>query len=98
MAKKAQQITASDGTQLYWQAWEPDEEIQATVCFVHGLGEHSGRYAHVAEAFVAPVGGPRDSSMPVTGLSSKSANARNVTSPPGGQRLMGAASPSMASA
>ena len=53
MAKKAQQITASDGTQLYWQAWEPDEEITATVCSVHGLGEHSGRYDHVAEAFAA---------------------------------------------
>jgi alpha-beta hydrolase superfamily lysophospholipase len=52
MAAKTQQITASDGTQLFRQAWEP-ADFAATVCLVHGLGEHSSRYAHVAEAFAA---------------------------------------------
>ncbi len=50
---KAKMISANDGLQLYWQAWEPDGGIKATVCMVHGLGEHASRYAHVAQAFVA---------------------------------------------
>ena len=50
---KAKMISANDGVQLYWQVWEPDGGIKATVCMVHGLGEHAGRYAHVAQAFVA---------------------------------------------
>lgn len=39
----------TDGTQRFARLWEP-EETQAVVCLVHGLGEHGGRYAHVAEA------------------------------------------------
>jgi alpha-beta hydrolase superfamily lysophospholipase len=37
-----------DGLRLYAQEWPP-ECTDAVVCLVHGLGEHSGRYAHVAE-------------------------------------------------
>ncbi len=37
----------SDGLNLYAQGWEPDAPPKAVVCLVHGLGEHSGRYAHV---------------------------------------------------
>jgi len=41
-----------DGTDIFVQGWEPDEHTpQAVVCLVHGLGEHTFRYAHVAEAF-----------------------------------------------
>lgn len=40
-----------DGTEIYAQGWEPDTASKAVVCLVHGLGEHSGRYAHVAGAF-----------------------------------------------
>jgi alpha-beta hydrolase superfamily lysophospholipase len=40
-----------DGVENYAQGWEPETVPQAAVCLVHGLGEHSGRYAHVAEAF-----------------------------------------------
>ena len=39
---------AIDGLQLYAQGWEPEEEPVGVVCLVHGLGEHSGRYAHLA--------------------------------------------------
>jgi len=37
-----------DGLRLYAQDWQPDTEPKAAVCLVHGLGEHSGRYAHLA--------------------------------------------------
>lgn len=40
-----------DGVEIYAQGWEPEVAPQAVVCLVHGLGEHGGRYAHVAEAF-----------------------------------------------
>lgn len=36
--------------EIYWQAWLPDAPPKAVVVIVHGLGEHSGRYRHVAEA------------------------------------------------
>jgi acylglycerol lipase len=38
----------TDGLRLYAQGWEPETETVAVVCLVHGLGEHSGRYAHLA--------------------------------------------------
>ena len=41
---------APDGVQFYFQGWGPETPPTAIVCLVHGLGEHSGRYAHVAAA------------------------------------------------
>jgi acylglycerol lipase len=46
---------AVDGLPLFAQEWQPKAESQAVVCLVHGLGEHSGRYAHLAAA-LAPAG------------------------------------------
>ncbi len=41
-----------DNIEIFAQAWEPDSRApKAVVCLVHGLGEHSSRYPHVAEAF-----------------------------------------------
>ncbi len=43
---------ASDGNQLFAQSWQsinPNVPPRALVCLVHGFGEHSGRYAHVAQ-------------------------------------------------
>lgn len=41
-----------DGLKLYAQVWEPEDmPLKGVVCLLHGIGEHSGRYAHVAEAF-----------------------------------------------
>ncbi len=39
-----------DGLQLFGQSWQPENQSRAVVCLVHGMGEHSGRYAHVADA------------------------------------------------
>ena len=36
------------GVILHTRRWEPDGPVRAVVCLVHGLGEHSGRYGHVA--------------------------------------------------
>lgn len=43
-----------DGVPIFAQTWKPDSahKPKAVVALVHGIGEHSGRYAHVAEAFV----------------------------------------------
>lgn len=38
-----------DGTKIFAQYWSPKGELKGLVCQVHGFGEHSGRYAHVAE-------------------------------------------------
>lgn len=38
-----------DGKKLYLQAWEPENERKAAILLVHGLGEHSSRYVHLAE-------------------------------------------------
>jgi len=43
-------IISSSGEQLYVRHWEPEQPaLQAVVCIIHGMGEHSGRYEHVAE-------------------------------------------------
>jgi len=37
------------GTQIYYQAWTPAAKLKALIVLAHGIGEHSGRYAHVAD-------------------------------------------------
>jgi len=45
------ELTTKDGLKLFAQAWKPENPAKALAVIVHGLGEHSGRYKHVAEAF-----------------------------------------------
>ena len=40
-----------NGLNLYAKEWKPEGKVKAVVALVHGLGEHIGRYDHVAEAF-----------------------------------------------
>ena len=46
-----QVLTSKNGLKLFTQAWLPNSTPQANLIIVHGLGEHSGRYAHVASFF-----------------------------------------------
>jgi alpha-beta hydrolase superfamily lysophospholipase len=39
-----------DNLDMFVQTWQPEVDPKAVVCLVHGLGEHSGRYTHVAQA------------------------------------------------
>ncbi|MGH3832606.1 MAG: lysophospholipase [Pseudonocardiaceae bacterium] len=41
------------GRSAYWQAWLPQEQARALVIIVHGVHEHSARYAHVGARLAA---------------------------------------------
>lgn len=44
--------TSNDGLRIFGQQWEADSgEPKAVICLVHGFGEHSSRYEHVADFF-----------------------------------------------
>lgn len=45
-------LTTDDGLTIFHQSWRPDGDVRAAVMLIHGLGEHSGRYTHVAAALV----------------------------------------------
>ena len=44
------QLQTVDGLVLHGHDWRPQGEAKAAVCLVHGIGEHIGRYEHVAAA------------------------------------------------
>ncbi|MEO6652919.1 MAG: lysophospholipase [Ilumatobacteraceae bacterium] len=46
-------FTAFDGTSIVHRSWLPDDDPKAVVLLVHGLGEHSGRYGHVAARLIS---------------------------------------------
>src|SRR5262245_11342597 len=48
-ATESSELGTSDGVRLALRRWpRPSSEPRATVLIVHGLGEHVGRYEHVA--------------------------------------------------
>ena len=46
------EIAAADGTALFVRRWVPPSGVPSagSALLVHGLGEHGGRYGHVAHA------------------------------------------------
>ena len=44
-------LSMSDGTRLYIKDYWPDQAPVANIVLMHGLGEHCGRHAHVAQFF-----------------------------------------------
>lgn len=50
MEHKEHYWSSTDGFKLFGQSWNV-ENPKAIICLVHGMGEHSGRYAHVAKFF-----------------------------------------------
>jgi Serine aminopeptidase, S33 len=44
-------LAGAAGAEIYWRAWLPSGATRAVVIIAHGIGEHSGRYAHVAGQF-----------------------------------------------
>jgi alpha-beta hydrolase superfamily lysophospholipase len=51
MNQESHELIASDGLKLFAQSWSTEKKPKVLVVIVHGLGEHSGRYAHVAKVF-----------------------------------------------
>ena len=51
MTLVASEMRAPDGVALRTYQWDPEGRASATLVLVHGLGEHAGRYAPVAEHF-----------------------------------------------
>jgi alpha-beta hydrolase superfamily lysophospholipase len=43
-------LKSKDGLTLMGRQWTPTAAPRGVVCLIHGLGEHTGRYAHVAAA------------------------------------------------
>lgn len=51
--QKTDKLTAPDGISIYYRLWHEEPRSPASLVIAHGLGEHSGRYAHVAERLVS---------------------------------------------
>jgi acylglycerol lipase len=49
--KRTEGYVSIDNHQIFFQEWSPDQKLIARVLLVHGLGEHSSRYGHVADFF-----------------------------------------------
>ena len=48
MPQAEESLVAPDGARLWTRRWEPDGRVRASLVLLHGLGEHAGRYDHVA--------------------------------------------------
>jgi len=51
MAAQENSYKSSDGVSIFTQTWQPQSKPRAIVCIIHGLGEHSSRYEHVAHYY-----------------------------------------------
>ncbi|WP_219834017.1 alpha/beta hydrolase [Paenibacillus sp. R14(2021)] len=55
MEERIFKLRCQDGSQRYATEWKPAEEapFRGVIAIVHGMGEHIGRYRHVADMFTA---------------------------------------------
>jgi alpha-beta hydrolase superfamily lysophospholipase len=53
MQRSSLVLAAADGAELYVYRWLPEGAAKAVVQIAHGLAEHGGRYARLAEALTA---------------------------------------------
>ncbi|KZX55934.1 hydrolase [Halioglobus sp. HI00S01] len=53
MQQRDGRFQGAAGHTIYYQYWTPEEPPRAVVLLVHGSGEHSNRYVHVAEFLTA---------------------------------------------
>jgi len=51
MIHKEFYFSSVNNQRIYSQEWRPESKVMGVVVLVHGLGEHSGRYHHVADYF-----------------------------------------------
>lgn len=49
--KHEEKIHSAGGTNIYRQTWRPDDTPRGVIVLIHGLGEHSSRYGHLAQRF-----------------------------------------------
>ena len=52
MQHTSSETSSADGTRLFTRRWAPDRPTVAHVFIVHGVHEHSGRYAYAASALM----------------------------------------------
>ena len=53
MRETSDSFVSADGLALFERSWLPDRDPRGVVAILHGGGEHSGRYGHVAERLTA---------------------------------------------
>lgn len=53
MIEREHTIEAGDDHRIFFREWLPQGAVRGAVMIAHGLGEHSGRYRHVAAALTA---------------------------------------------
>jgi len=51
MQQRFFKIKTNDGLTLHAVEWKPEIKPKAAILLVHGIGEHTGRYQHVAKTF-----------------------------------------------
>ena len=53
MTHETTTLDTADGLSLFARSWTPDRPTRLVVALVHGVHEHSGRYAYLASALMA---------------------------------------------
>ncbi|MDE2363557.1 MAG: alpha/beta hydrolase [Hyphomicrobiales bacterium] len=82
-------LTREDGAQVHVYRWLPDGEPKAAVQIAHGLAEHAGRYARLAEALTKSGYAVYASDHRGHGLTAASADFGHFSDAGGWDRVLG---------